>query len=173
MRKIKRLLRYDWPLHFVLLFTNWLPDNIPFLRLRGFLANTFFKKCGKNLRLGRNLVFYNPSEISIGSDVYIGYGSWFSAGDTITIEDQVTLGPYCVIASSNHQRMGKTYFASGSINLPVCIRNGCWFGSHCVVTAGCEIGSGSLIAAGAVVTDSFPQNVMLGGVPAKVIKTLE
>ncbi|MCO5259133.1 MAG: hypothetical protein M9916_03230 [Crocinitomicaceae bacterium] len=57
MTNLIRLLRYDWPLHFVLLLTNWLPDNVVFLRLRGYLAHFFFLSCGKNLRLGRNLTF--------------------------------------------------------------------------------------------------------------------
>jgi hypothetical protein len=51
--------------------TNWLPDNLIFLRLRGKLASPFFKSCGKRIGLGRNLTFYNPSIISIGNDDYI------------------------------------------------------------------------------------------------------
>ncbi len=69
-----RLLRYDLPLHFVLRLTNWLPDNVMFIRLRGRLARPFFKSCGTRLGLGRNITFYNPSKIEIGEDVYIGYG---------------------------------------------------------------------------------------------------
>lgn len=173
MNKILRLLRYDWPLHFVLLFTNWLPDNVIFLRLRGLLARPFFYSCGNNFRIGRNLVFYNPSKIIVGRDVYIAYGSWISAGAEIHISDEVTIGPYCVFASSNHQRSGGSYFSSGSIEKPITIENGCWLGAHCVVTAGCIIGSGSVLGAGAICSTNIPKNVLAGGIPAKVIKTLE
>ena len=55
-------------LHFVLLFTNWLPDNVIFLRFRGFLANFFLMGTCKNLRIGRNVTFYNPSKIYIDDD---------------------------------------------------------------------------------------------------------
>lgn len=168
-----RLLRYDWPLHFVLLFTNWLPDNVVFLRFRGLLTKPFFHSCGKNLRIGRNLVFYNPSKISIGSNVYIAFGCWFSAGADIKIDDEVTIGPYCVIASSNHQRLENTYYSTGSIEEPIHIKKGCWLGAHCVVTAGCVIGEGSVLGAGSICTSNVPPNVMAGGVPAKIIKTLE
>ena len=60
-----------------LLFTNWLPDNVIFINLRGRLARPFFKKCGKNLGIGRNVCFYNPSKMEIGTNVYIAYGCWF------------------------------------------------------------------------------------------------
>jgi hypothetical protein len=58
-------------LHFVLLVTNWLPDNVVFLRFRGFLAGFFLNGSCKNLRLGRNVTFYNPSKIFISDNVYI------------------------------------------------------------------------------------------------------
>ena len=59
MSKIRRLMLHDWPLHFVLLITNWLPDNVFIIRLRGRLARPFFKKCGKRLGIDQNVVFYN------------------------------------------------------------------------------------------------------------------
>jgi len=172
MNKILRLLRYDLPLHFVLLLTNWLPDNVPFLKLRGTLARPFFKQCEKNLRLGRNLVLYNPSSISIGKDVYIAYGTWMSAGVEITIGDEVTIGPYCVITTNDHKRIGETHFGTGVVMAPVVISIGSWLGSHCVVTSGCNIGSGSVLGAGAVCVSDIPTNVLAVGVPAKPIKNL-
>ena len=172
MDKLFRLLRYDWPLHFVLLLTNWLPDNVIFLRLRGFLARPFLGKCGKNFRLGRNITFYNPSKISVGRDVYIAYGCWFMAGERITVGDGLLFGPYCVVVSSNHQRVAGSYRFGTSKQAPISIGFGSWVGAHVTITAGSSIGKGSLVAAGAVVNGVFPDNAMLGGVPAKVIKLL-
>jgi hypothetical protein len=43
LKKLYRLQRFDWPLHFVLLFTNWLPDNVFFMNLRGFFASFFLR----------------------------------------------------------------------------------------------------------------------------------
>jgi len=172
MNKIIRLLRYDWPLHFILLITNWLPDNVPFLRLRGHLARSFLGRCGRNLRIGRNLVFYNPSQIILGDNVYIAYGTWIAAGSEIILEDEVTIGPYCVISSSTHKRDNCSYFNSGFDAAPVKIKKGCWLGSHCVITAGCSIGPGSVLGAGAVCTTDVPENVLAAGVPAIKIKDL-
>jgi len=173
MNKIFRLIRYDWPLHFVLLFTNWLPDNVIFLRLRGWLASHFLGSCGKNLRLGRNITFYNPSQMHFGKNIYIAYGCWFNAGAKIRLDDEVQLGPYCVVVSSDHQLEMNSFRYSEPEKQPIHIFKGSWLGSHVVVTAGTSIGEGSAIAAGAVVVDDLPANVLAGGIPAKVIKKFE
>lgn len=173
MAKIFRLLRYDWPLHFVLLFTNWLPDNVICFRIRGMLARFFYGKCGKDLRLGRNLSFHNPRDINLGSNIYIAFGCCFLANDTITVGNEVIFGPYCVIASGDHSRIDGS-FRHGPVYLsPITIGNGCWIGAHVVLTAGSVIGNGSLIAAGAVVTGNIGLNSLAGGVPARIIREIQ
>ena len=97
-------LRYLWPLHLILLLTNWLPDNVFFLKLRGTLIKPFFGSCGKNLRVGRNVTFYNSKNLFIGSNVYIAIDNWFNASESIDIEDEVMFGPKSVITSSNHTK---------------------------------------------------------------------
>jgi len=173
MNKLYRLLRFDWPLHFVLLFTNWLPDNVIFLRLRGWLASHFLGSCGRNLRLGRNITFYNPSKIVFGNDIYIAYGCWFNAGEVIELGNEIQLGPYCVIVSSDHTLSGKSFRYSEPKKQPIKIGDGSWLGTHVVVTAGSTIGKGSAIGAGAVVLDDVPDSSLSGGIPAKIIKDLK
>ena len=174
MKKTFRLLRYDWPLHFVLLFTNWLPDNTPCLALRGWLAHFFFGSCGRNLRLGRNVVFYNPRKIHLGSHIYAAYGCWFMGGAEIMIEDDAIFGPYCVIVSSNHQN-GQGSFRYGIPKVaPIRVGRGSWVGAHVTITAGAEIGAGCLVAAGAVVTGkTYRPRHLVGGVPAREIRPLQ
>ena len=173
MKSMLRCLRYDWPLHFVLLLTNWLPDNVVFLRFRGFFASLFMGNCGKNLRLGRNIDIYNPQKVHVGSDVYIAYGCVLIATDVIRIENQVMLGPYCVIASGNHTIANDSFRYSESLLAPIRIGYGSWLGAHVVVTAGSVVGNGSLIAAGAVVNKNIPAHVLAGGIPARVLRTYE
>ncbi len=172
INNLLRNLRYDWPLHFVLFFTNWLPDNVIFLRLRGTLARPFLGSCGANLRLGRCITFYNPSAIHIGKDVYIAYGCWFMGGEQIHIGDEVIFGPYCVVVSSNHTRLNRSFRYGEPQKLPISIGCGCWVASQVTISAGSEIGVGVLIAAGAVVMGEIPPDTMVGGVPARVIKSL-
>jgi acetyltransferase-like isoleucine patch superfamily enzyme len=173
MTRWRTLFRYDLPLHFVLLLTNWLPDNVIFLRLRGYLASHFIGTCGADLRLGRNLTFYNPSKIKIGSHVYLAYGCVCLAGDQpISIGDEVIMGPYCVLASNNHSCQAGSFRYGKPESAPIVIESGSWLGAHVVVTAGSIVGKGVLVAAGAVVVSTLPDSVVAGGVPSKVIKVL-
>ena len=59
------------------------------------------------------------------------------------------------------------------IPAPVKIGNNVWIGAHATILAGVTIGDNAVVAAGAVVTKDVPVNVVVGGVPAKIIKTIE
>ena len=166
LHSLFRWLRYDWPLYFVLLLSNWLPDNIVFLRLRGWLAHFFLGSCGENFRLGRNVSIYNPSKVYLGSDVYFAYGSWIAAGEKILIDDQVMLGPYSVIVSDNHTKENQSYRFSPSKKLPIHVGSGSWMAAHSVLTAGVDLGKGCLIAANSVVLKGkYCDESVIGGVP--------
>ena len=159
-------------MHFILFFTNWLPDNIIFLRLRGFLARPFFNSCGKNLRIGRDLTFYNCGNISIGCNVYIARSNWFSAGDKITIGDEVIFGPMSSISASNHTSKGGSFRYGKPITKPINIEKGTWISAHCAIIAGVNIGENSLIGANTVVSKNVPKKVLFAGNPGKVVKHL-
>lgn len=168
--KLNRLVRYDWPLHFVLLFTNWLPDNVAFLRLRGWLASPFFSKCGKNLRLGRDITFYNPLNIQLGSNIYIAKGCWFSAGFPIQIGDEALFGPNVIVASSNHTKENGSFRYGKSTGNVVIIGKGSWIAANCAITAGTDIGNGAVIGANSVVKGEIAPDSLYAGNPAKYIK---
>jgi maltose O-acetyltransferase len=157
----------------VLLFTNWLPDNVVFLRLRGFLAAPFLGSCGKNLRIGRDITFYNPQNIYIGSNVYIAKGNWFNGSAKITIEDEVIFGPYSVISASNHTMLDDSFRYGPPLRKSIAIGAGSWIAGNCSITAGVSIGKGVLITGSSAVTKDIPNFHMAGGVPAKVIKPLK
>ena len=56
---------------------------------------------------------------------------------------------------------------------PVTIGNDVWIGANCTILPGVNIGNNVVIAAGAVVTKDVPDNCVVGGVPAKVIKEIK
>ena len=172
MNKYLRLLRYDMPMHFILLFTNWLPDNTIFLRLRGSLIKPFFGLCGKSLMVGRNITFYNSKNIYVGSNVYIAEGNWFSASTNIIIEDEVMFGPKSVITSSNHTKTDDSFRYGVPKSQPIKIGKGSWISANCTITSGSIIGDGCLIASNTVVHKIIPSKTMYGGVPGKVIKSI-
>lgn len=172
MNKFYRLLRYEWPLHFILLFMNWLPDNIVIMKLRGMLISPFFKKCGKNLRVARGNVFYNSFNISFGDNVYIAYGNWFSGSTDIVVESEVMFGPKSIIISGNHVRSHGSFRYGKNELKPILISFGCWIGGNCSILAGAKIGKGTVIGANSVVIGSVPANCLFAGNPGTVKKEI-
>jgi len=172
LKKIVRLLRHDLPLHFVLILTNWLPDNTVFLRFRGWLARPFLASSGSGLRLGRNVTLFNPSEISFGEAVYVAQGCWFMAGAPIRVGNEVLFGPYCVVVSSSHTRRYRSFRFGPSDRKAIEIGDGSWLASHVVVTNGSVIGQGSAVGSHSVVKGKIPADSLAVGQPARVVKML-
>lgn len=158
-------------LHVFFLLTNWLPDNIRFIRLRGYLFGLCMKKSGKRLGIGRNVYIYNCKHLEVGDDVYIAYGTWINATGEINIQDQVLIGPYCVLASSNHTYVAvqDSYRFGPSAAKKIVIERGSWLGAHITVTAGVTIAKASVIAANSSVVKNTEPNSINGGVPSKRI----
>jgi acetyltransferase-like isoleucine patch superfamily enzyme len=118
----------------------------------------------------------------------IGFGTLVAQAGTV-IDENVYVGPRChlglvhlerdvLVAAGVHiPSGGQTHFfddpdkpirEQGGERKMVTIGAGAWIGSAAVVMA--DVGKGSIIAAGAVVTKPIPENVIAGGVPAKVIR---
>jgi maltose O-acetyltransferase len=169
---MKNNLRYLLPLHFILWFTNWFPDNVIFLRIRGYLVRFFFKKCGRDLRIGRNVTFYNPSNIEIGNSVYIAYGCWFLGAGNLKIEDEVIFGPYVVISPGNHTKINGSFRNGPPEVSDITIGYGSWIGAHCTLVLGSNLGKGTLLAANSVLNKHTENDSLYGGVPAKFIKNI-
>ncbi|MHC5061003.1 MAG: acyltransferase [Planctomycetota bacterium] len=88
----------------------------------------------------------------------------------LTIEDEVVIGPYVVISTGTHGFKDNSVRFGGTVMQPVVIGRGTWLAAHTVVRAGVNIGSGVLVAGNAAVSKDVPDNVIVGGVPAKIIK---
>lgn len=164
-----RVLKYLW-FRFVMLTTGWLPDFTPVLRFRGFLARPAFKKCGRNFQLASGTIINWSSNISIGHNVFIGNECWIQGVGQVVLEDETMLGPFTVLASNEHIRENGSYRFGHHRRKKMTVGKGSWTGAHVVITAGVNIGQGSAIGAGAVVVKDVPDNCVVGGVPAIIIK---
>ena len=150
-------------------FTGILPDLVPIMRLRGSLLKPIFRKCGRNFQICSHSMIVGPENVSIGDDVYLAFGCWIQGSGGIVLEDEVMLGPYSILASSNHTKHQDSYrFGCPSLK-PIVLRKGSWTGSHVTVLGGVEVGEGSAVAANSVVTKNVPAGFVVGGVPAKII----
>ncbi len=117
----------------------------------------FYTDCGKNITIGKN--------------VFINSGCRFQDQGGITIGDGALIGHNVVLATLNHDFSPKK--RSTLHPAPIVIGKNVWIGANATVVPGVTIGNGAIIAAGAVVTKNVPENVVAGGVPAKIIKRLD
>lgn len=109
--------------------------------------------------------------ISIGKNVFINHACSFLDMGGITIEDEVLIGPKVSLITENHPTDPNDRRAL--IAKPIVIKRRAWIGAGATILPGVTVGENSIIAAGAVVSKDVPDNVIVGGIPAKIIKEIK
>lgn len=108
--------------------------------------------------------------IHIGRNVFINSGCRFQDQGGIYIGDDVLIGHNVVLATLNHEIAPAR--RANLVPSPIHIGDRVWIGSGAIILPGVTIGDNSIVSAGAVVTKDVPENVIFGGVPAKLIRPL-
>ena len=134
---------------------------------------------GNGISIGRNTTIECTGSlknvgkgIRIGNNVGLGTHGYFGGAGGIEIGNDTIFGNYVSLHSENHNY--------SDLNLPIRLQgvnrkgikigNNCWIGAKVTILDGTVLGSGCIVAAGAVVRGVFPDNVVIGGVPAKILK---
>lgn len=110
---------------------------------------------------------------TFGDGCFVNHGCYFMDGGSITFGDNVFIGPFCGFYTASHPLGAKERNLGLERALSIVVGDNCWFGANVSVLQGVTIGSGCVIAAGSVVTEDLPDNVMAAGVPAVVKKIIE
>lgn len=139
-----------------------------------------FGRAGKNLRIYPPIHVDFGCNIFTGDNVFINQNCTFLDNNTITIGERVLIAPDVRIYAGDHpingseryidQGNGNAYIVSSS--KPVTIGDDVWIGGGAIILPGVTIGNNVVIGAGSVVTKDIPDNVVVGGNPAKIIKQL-
>ena len=108
--------------------------------------------------------------ITIGKNVFINHACSFLDMGGITIEDNVLIGPKANLITENHSINPND--RKSLICKPIIISRNAWIGAAATILPGITIGENSVVAAGAVVNADVPPNTIVGGVPAKFIKSI-
>lgn len=121
--------------------------------------------------------FPNAS-ITIGNHCNIGEYNHLTACNKITIGDGLLTGRYVIISDNNHGDMSPEDLqippANRKINVKgeIIIGNNVWLGDKVTIVSGVHIGNNVIVAANAVVTKDVPDNCLVAGVPAKIVKKM-
>ncbi|MCU0347609.1 MAG: acyltransferase [Saprospiraceae bacterium] len=113
------------------------------------------------------------SHIRIGNNVGIGEFAYLGGAGGLDIGDDCIIGQYFSCHPENHvfDDPDQPIRLQGTTRQGIRIGNNCWIGAKVTILDGVRIGNGCVVAAGAVVTRSMPANSVIGGVPAKVLKS--
>ena len=155
-----------WPVRFLNHFTNPIPAGI-------WLVNFFFQRVldiNNHVPWMVNFTSRVVGNIRIGRNVWISFaisgGCYIQGWNGIEIGDDTIFAPGVKIISANHS---KDDFSCCDAAPPICIGKRCWIGANAVILPSVNLGDECIVGAGSVVKDSFPNNSIIVGVPAKNI----
>ncbi len=97
-------------------------------------------------------------------------GCYLECSNGVEIGEGTIIAPGVKIISANHDFSD---YGKHTKTEPVRIGENCWLGVDCIILPGVQLGNNVIVGAGAIVTKSFPDNCIIAGVPAKIIKTLK
>jgi len=147
------------------------------------LLLAFGASLGRGINFKGNLILDNVyedqdstrdlSRLKMGDGCVIGRGVFFDLVDEIILEDQVGIGAQSMIMT--HMDLGKMPMAKvyPRKTAPVRIGAGTFTGAHVIILPGVRLGKCCVVAAGSVVTESFPDYSLLAGVPARKVRSLD
>jgi len=127
----------------------------------------------------------DSSKLTIQNNVFINNCSILDCVDSITVEDDVLISYYCLLADSDnhsiHYRVRKDdlknwrrkhYDWSTAKTAPIHICRGAWIGAYSIILKGVRVGVGAVVGAGSVVTRDVPDYTIVAGNPAKVVRVI-
>lgn len=148
-------------------------NKLPVLsKRREKLIKKFFGKTGEKINV------QSPFYCDYGCNIFVGENFFANYGCTILDVNKVTIGKNCMLApnvgiySATHPIKAEERYNGVELGLPITIGDNCWIGAGAIINPGVTLGNNVVVASGSVVTKSFGDNVLIAGVPAKVVKEI-
>ncbi|MEP2935929.1 MAG: sugar O-acetyltransferase [Gilvibacter sp.] len=140
---------------------------------RDSLFYDLFGSAGKNLNIEPPFYCDYGSNINLGDSVFMNFDCCILDVMPVSIGDRTMLGPKVQIYTATHPLNAKERASGLEFAKPIMIGNDVWIGGGAIINPGVTIGNRVVIGAGAVVTKDVPDNVFIGGNPARIIKQID
>jgi serine acetyltransferase len=161
---------------------HYFGDRAALMAPQGVIYNERYLSIGDETLIGPNVcltagisaeqTMLSTPVVSIGRKCIIGRGSHIIGHWSIELGDEIQTGPYVYITDQNHSYTDPDVAVGWQRPTEAAVRigSGSWLGANVVILPGTVLGRNTVVAAGAVVRGEFPDHVVLGGVPAKVLR---
>lgn len=150
-------------------YNQSLPDEQP---LRNSILERLFGSIGENSAIEPSFKCDYGYNIHIGKNFFCNFDCVMLDVSTIHIGDNCLIGPGVHIYTATHPIEAESRTRGLEYGKPVKIGDNVWIGGRAVINPGLSIGDNVVVASGAIVTKDVPNNVMVGGNPARIIKRL-
>lgn len=137
------------------------------------LLKSLFGSTGESVYIEPNFRCDYGVNIHVGENFYANFDCVMLDCAEIRIGKNCLLAPQVGIYTATHPLDPVERSSGRELAAPVTIGDDCWIGGHATINPGVTLGNNVVVASGAVVTRSFGDNVVLAGVPARVIRRLE
>lgn len=141
--------------------------------LRSQLLKETFGRTGKKIYMEPVINFDYGYNIFVGENFYANFNCTFLGVSTIEIGDNCMFAPNVQLYTATHPLHPVKRNSGLEYAKPIKIGDNVWLGGGVIVTPGVTLGNNVVVGAGSVVTKSFPDNVVIAGNPARIIKTVE
>lgn len=127
------------------------------------------------LKPGTVIFVKKDAMLIIGDNTSTGHDTEISVGKRVKIGSDVIMAPYTYITDSNHRydspdkKIREQSMDIGSVE----IGNDVWIGRSAMILKGAGVGNRTVVAAGAIVSKPFKSGVIIGGIPARVLREIE
>lgn len=150
------------------LFGNMIINKIPSRHIRKWFYQALGAKIGKKTFPCRRVEILLPKGLVLKERVAVGWFAELDARGGILVDHDTNISSHVKLITGSHDIDDSDYTADFQ---PIKVGHHCWIGTGAIILQGVTIGDGAVVAAGAVVTKDVPPYTVVGGVPAKTIRS--
>ena len=140
--------------------------------IRKLAYRSILQKSGRGLMTSPGVRFLHSYNIEIGDRCSLSFGTMLNGRGGLKIGDDFTTGPDVIVLTAEHHYLDRNrkVLEQGEYEAPVEIGDDVWCGARSIIMPGVRVATGTVVAAGAVVTKDTEPYSVVAGVPAKVIR---